>query len=145
MLARLVGELEEPFRETILLRYAEGLEPTQIARRLGIPASTVRWRIKEGLERLRRGLDDAHGGDRKLWLLALAPIALWPRETRAAPAVPVALTILAVGAVAGIALLVAGVRSQSSTPSQTANSRGSGASMAERQSLRTEASWFVQP
>ena len=89
LLAKLVGELAEPYRTTILLRYAEGLEPTQIARRLALPASTVRGRIKEGLERLRRGLDDEHGGDRKAWLIALAPIALWPRASHAATAVAI--------------------------------------------------------
>src|SRR6185369_2555455 len=77
LLARLVAELDEPFRTAILLRYAEGLEPSQIARRLDVPPSTVRWRVKEGLERLRRRLDDTHAGNRKAWMLALAPIALW--------------------------------------------------------------------
>jgi RNA polymerase sigma-70 factor (ECF subfamily) len=100
LVARLVGELDEPFRATILLRYAEGLEPTQIARQLAIPASTVRWRIKEGLERLRCGLDDAHGGDRKAWLLALVPIALWPRVSHGASAVSIALALVAVAAIA---------------------------------------------
>lgn len=103
LLARLVGELAEPFRTAILLRYAEGLEPTQIARRLGIPAGTIRWRIKEGLERLRRALDDEHAGDRKRWLLALAPIALWPRTSKAAPVA----AGLAVAVVAGAVLLAA--------------------------------------
>jgi RNA polymerase sigma-70 factor (ECF subfamily) len=45
MLARLVGELEEPYREVILLRFAEGLAPKDIGHRLGVPAGTVRWRI----------------------------------------------------------------------------------------------------
>ncbi|MBZ0235405.1 MAG: RNA polymerase sigma factor, partial [Deltaproteobacteria bacterium] len=57
LLARLVGELDEPYRATILLRYAEGLTPTEIARHLDVPAGTVRWRLKEGLARLRAGLD----------------------------------------------------------------------------------------
>ncbi len=107
LLARLVGELDEPFRGTILLCYAEGLAPTQIARRLGIPASTVRWRLREGLEQLRRGLDLAHEGDRKAWLLALAPIALWPRTSHAAPG-----SALAIGtAVAAVVLIVVATRS----------------------------------
>lgn len=69
LLARLVGELGEPYRSTILLRYAEGLEPTEIAHRQGVPAGTVRWRVKEGLARLRAELDEAHGGDRRAWLI----------------------------------------------------------------------------
>jgi RNA polymerase sigma factor (sigma-70 family) len=105
VLAKLVGELAEPYRATILLRYAEGLEPAQIARKLGIPAGTVRWRISEGLERVRRGLDAEHGGDRKAWLLALAPLALWPRASHAAPIVPIAIAaVVAVAVVAGFAL-----------------------------------------
>lgn len=143
LLARLVGELEEPFRGTILLRYAEGMEPTQIARRLGVPAGTVRWRIKEGLERLRRGLDDAHGGDRKAWLLALAPIALWPRASHGAPAAPLG---LAVAAVAGIALAVAAMRHGAPSTVHAENPRGAAAaSLATHATPRLAVSWFVQP
>lgn len=76
LLARLVGELGEPYRSTILLRYAEGLEPTEIARRQGVPAGTVRWRVKEGLARLRAKLDEAHGGDRRAWMIVLGPLAV---------------------------------------------------------------------
>lgn len=42
--------------------------PTQrfeIARAQGIPAGTVRWRLSEGLRRLRAQLDEAHGGNRE--------------------------------------------------------------------------------
>lgn len=75
MLARLVAELEEPYREAVLLRYAEGLAPSEIARRLEIPAGTVRSRISEGLARLRTRLDALHRGDRKAWIAALTPLA----------------------------------------------------------------------
>ncbi len=115
-LARLVGELAEPFRAAILLRYAEGLGPSEIARQLGIPASTVRGRVKEGLERLRRGLDDSHGGDRKAWLLLLAPIALWPRASHAA-----GLGVAAVLAAAGVVAILV-VASRSEAPSSVATS-----------------------
>jgi RNA polymerase sigma factor (sigma-70 family) len=74
VLARLVTELDEPFRTTILLCYAEGLAPSEIARRLGIPAGTIRWRLKEGLDRLRGRLDALHDGDRRAWMLALTPL-----------------------------------------------------------------------
>jgi RNA polymerase sigma factor (sigma-70 family) len=76
LLARLVGELGEPYRSTILLRYAEGLEPTEIAHRQGIPAGTVRWRLTEGLARLRAQLDETHGGDRRAWMIVLGPLAM---------------------------------------------------------------------
>lgn len=74
LLARLVTELEEPYRAAILLRHAEGLAPSEIARRLGVPAGTVRWRLNEGLARLRARLDALHRGDRRAWLAALAPL-----------------------------------------------------------------------
>ena len=88
LLARLVTELDEPFRSTILLRYAEGLEPSQIARRLNIPAGTIRWRLKEALERLRCGLDALHDGDRKRWLLAFAPLVRWAASSAGAASAP---------------------------------------------------------
>ena len=75
LLARLVSELDEPFRTTILLRFAEGKTPAQIAQRLQVPPGTVRWRLKEGLDRLRVGLDAAHRGDRRAWIIALTPLA----------------------------------------------------------------------
>ncbi|MEO7097615.1 MAG: sigma-70 family RNA polymerase sigma factor, partial [Polyangiales bacterium] len=101
LLARLVGELEEPYREAILLRFAEGLAPKDIARRLGIPDGTARWRISEGLARLRARLDALHDGDRKAWLAALAPLVA------RAPIAGVPVTIgLAMLAVAGVVLVV---------------------------------------
>src|SRR5262249_13100702 len=57
LLGRLVAELPEPYRSTVLLRYSEGLTPAEIARHQGIPAGTVRWRLKTGLDRLRAALD----------------------------------------------------------------------------------------
>lgn len=69
-----VLELEEPYRAAVLLRYWHGQNATQIAAREGVSPSTVRWRLKEGLERLRVRLDDTHGGDRKAWCLALVPL-----------------------------------------------------------------------
>jgi len=75
LLARLVSELEEPYRQTVLLRYHEGLSAVEIARVAGIPAGTVRWRLKTGLDRLRAALDAEHAGDRRAWRRGLAPLA----------------------------------------------------------------------
>lgn len=72
---RRVLDLDEPFRSTLLLRYYEGHSAAEIARRQGVPAGTVRWRLKRGLDDLRRQLDDAHHGDRKRWALLLAPLS----------------------------------------------------------------------
>ncbi|HTR49526.1 MAG TPA: sigma-70 family RNA polymerase sigma factor [Kofleriaceae bacterium] len=51
--------LAEPFRTTVIRRYLDGASAAQIAREQGVPAGTVRWRLKTGLERLRAALDDA--------------------------------------------------------------------------------------
>lgn len=113
LIARLVSELDEPFRSTILLRFAEGLTPTQIARRLAIPAGTVRWRLKEALDRLRAALDAVHRGDRRAWMLALAPLAA-PRPAAATPAVPLLLLLL--GGVVAVVVAVAVLRRGSAKP-----------------------------
>jgi RNA polymerase sigma factor (sigma-70 family) len=142
LLAKLVGELEEPFRATVLLRYAEGLEPTQIARRLGIPASTVRWRIKEALERLRRGLDAAHNGNRKTWMLALAPIALWPRASHASPAATAA-GVLAV-AIAGIAIVLGILHHRSPNEVSVPDRPAAGVATRTPHVDPPSTTWFVQ-
>ncbi len=65
--------LDEPYRETLLLRFYEDCSPKQIAGRLGLPGGTVRARLKRGLDQLRARLDADH--DRRTWMLALAPLA----------------------------------------------------------------------
>ena len=44
--------LDEPYRTVILLRFYEGLSSAEISRREGIPAGTIRWRLKQGLKEL---------------------------------------------------------------------------------------------
>ena len=78
VVAELVAELDEPFRATILLCYGEGLEPSEAARRLGVPAGTIRWRLKRGLDLVRERLDARHG-DRRKWVVLLAPGGRWRR------------------------------------------------------------------
>ncbi len=68
-------ELAEPYRETILLHFFGDLTPREIAKRQGIPASTVRVRLKRGLDQLRERFDREHNGDRRSWALALVPLA----------------------------------------------------------------------
>ncbi len=68
-----VEALDQPFRETIELRFLEGQPPRQIATRLGVPVATVHSRIQRGLARLRVRLDARHGGDRRAWLVGLGP------------------------------------------------------------------------
>lgn len=70
-----VLELDEPFRSTILLRYAQGRTSASIAREQGVPEGTVRWRLKEGLDRVRARFDAEHDGNRAAWIAWLAPLA----------------------------------------------------------------------
>ena len=70
-----VARLDEPYRSTVILRYFEELEVAEIARRQGIPADTVKTRLRRALEELRERLDRRHGGDRSAWALAILPIA----------------------------------------------------------------------
>ena len=76
-LATLVLQLDEPFRTTILLRYREGRTAADIARHSGVPAGTVRYRLHEGIARLRARLDNRHAGEggRARWRALLAPLA----------------------------------------------------------------------
>lgn len=80
-LVRRVLALPEPQKTTVLLRYFEGLEPSAIARRLDVPAGTVRSRLKRGLDTLRTELDAECGGDRRAWVAVLLPWARSPRTT----------------------------------------------------------------
>ncbi|MCP5021095.1 MAG: sigma-70 family RNA polymerase sigma factor, partial [bacterium] len=73
-LSRLVRELPAELSDVILLHFFEGLSLQEIALLRDIPAGTVRWRKKRGLECLRERLDTTHGGDRQAWLSALAPL-----------------------------------------------------------------------
>ena len=94
--AEVVTTLDEPYRQTLLLRYYEGLSAAKIATRLGTPAGTIRWRLKEGLDRVRRALDQRCDGDRRRWTMALAP--LLPPALAAAPVAGVSLAAAAAAA-----------------------------------------------
>jgi RNA polymerase sigma factor (sigma-70 family) len=75
-LATAVAELDEPYRSTVMLRYREGLTAEQIAEVQGIPAGTVRWRLKTALDRLRREHGDAT--EPRAWRALVAPAAATP-------------------------------------------------------------------
>jgi RNA polymerase sigma-70 factor (ECF subfamily) len=66
-----VAELPEPFRETLLLRYWEGLPPRGIADRMGVPVATVQSRTRRGLDRVRRELQHEAPGEER-WQASLA-------------------------------------------------------------------------
>lgn len=68
VIGELVGELDEPYRSTILYRYYEGLSSSDISARLNVPAGTVRWRLKEAIAKLRARLDERTSGGRAAWM-----------------------------------------------------------------------------
>ena len=78
-----VLKLSEPYRTTLLLRYFREQSAADIARRLDLPAATVRSRLKRGLAELRERMDARHGGDRSAWSLGLLG---WARAEPPSPA-----------------------------------------------------------
>ena len=72
-----VESLDERYRETVLLRFWEGLPPREIAKCIEVPVETVKTRLARGLAMLRKKLD-AQYGDRARWA---APLGAWfPRS-----------------------------------------------------------------
>jgi RNA polymerase sigma-70 factor (ECF subfamily) len=100
LLVDLVVELAEPYRSTVIARYVEGRDASDIARSLGIPESTVRGRLREALARLRAGLDEKTGS-RKAWapaVLAFAQKGLGvANSTKSIAAIAIALLALLAG------------------------------------------------
>ena len=74
VLSQAVRELQEPYRSTILLRWYEGLEPQEIARRTGTNQATVQTRLHRALGLLRQDLDRRSHGDRSRWLSVWIPL-----------------------------------------------------------------------
>jgi RNA polymerase sigma-70 factor (ECF subfamily) len=70
-----LDSLSQSCRETILLRYFEGLAPRAIARRQGVPEATVKTRLRRGLAQLREALDKRYDGDRRAWMSAVTALA----------------------------------------------------------------------
>lgn len=108
---RLVLELPEPLRSTLLLRFFEGLSAAEIARAHGIPAATVRSRLKDALDRIRVALDAEHGNNRRAWVGLLAPFGAQP-QGHAGPAggVVVGTQVKVLVALFITALIVVGTR-----------------------------------
>src|SRR6185436_17181081 len=69
-LARLVLELEEPYRTVVLQRFYQGLSSVRIARIEHVPEATVRTRTRRALGLLRERLDRESGSERRAWPLA---------------------------------------------------------------------------
>ncbi len=65
--------LEEPYQSTVVERFFQDLPPREIARRRGVPVTTVKSQLTRALARLRDRLD-TDAGDRGRWACALAVV-----------------------------------------------------------------------
>ncbi|MHC4959212.1 MAG: sigma-70 family RNA polymerase sigma factor [Planctomycetota bacterium] len=88
-LAKLVLDLPEHYRDVVLLRYYDGLEPSEIAMRLDVSPSTIRTRLQRGLDRIRGSLDRSSLSVAPLLeaIVAGRPAARWSLAPAAAAAV----------------------------------------------------------
>jgi len=84
IVAQLVEALEPDVRDVVQERYYDGHSAADIARMRKIPAGTVRWRLKLGIDRLREQLDARYGGQRAMWAGAFAPLSIPPTIGEAA-------------------------------------------------------------
>ena len=140
--------LAEPYRSTVLLHFFEGLSSAELAARLGIPAGTVRRRLKVALDQLREALrrranPPAHG-----WLAALAPFAKAPVVTPTLGVV-VMKKLVAIVALILLALTAGFVWKRHRDAAREAPSTGTVASPGPRLAPRDGAahvipSWLVQ-
>jgi RNA polymerase sigma-70 factor (ECF subfamily) len=78
--------LDEPYRETVLLRWFEGLPPRAIAERLRVPVATIDSRLQRAHARLRRTLERESGDEPQRWRGLLALVLGPPPAAPAAPA-----------------------------------------------------------
>lgn len=135
LLVESVLALDEPWRSTLLQHHFDGESCEAIARRTGVPASTVRNRLVEARARLRERL--ARGRDD--WMSALLPLTLPPGAASAAStAGPIGVllavnTLTKLGVAAATVLLATGAWwtwkelavAEPEAPSSTAFARGS--------------------
>lgn len=70
-------DLEPPYRRVLEERFLGERTAAEIARSEGCPAGTVRWRVQEGLRRMRSSLD-ARFEDREAWRGRMAAFAAAP-------------------------------------------------------------------
>jgi RNA polymerase sigma-70 factor (ECF subfamily) len=109
--------LDEPYRDTLLLRFYEDLTLREIAERSGVAVTTVQWRLERGIERLRASLDREHGEDRRAWVLALLPFAEHPGARLGSTTIVGSLTVARLAwSLAFTLLAVLGFRAALPTP-----------------------------
>lgn len=99
--------LDDPYRSVVLMRFYDGLEPGEIARRQGVPAATVRSHLHRAVQQLRGRLDREQRPDRRPWTAVLLPFA---HEMVPAAATPMARSVWAkvgIAAAVTVAALIA--------------------------------------
>lgn len=79
-LREILDELDEPYRSVIRRRFFDERSLADIAREDDCPAGTARWRMHEGLKRIRQELDRRHGS-RERWNRAWLVFAGLPTTT----------------------------------------------------------------
>lgn len=112
--------LDEPYRETVLLRWFEGLPPRAIAARLGVAVATIDSRLQRAHARLRARLERDLGREPRGWrglvALALGAPDRAVASTLVLPLIGVAVSLKVVGAalaaVVGICVWVGWDREQ---------------------------------
>jgi RNA polymerase sigma factor (sigma-70 family) len=144
LLGQLVLELSEPYRSTVVLRYYDGLDAGEIARRMGVPGGTVRWRLKQGLDTIRTRLD-ARCGCREIWLPLLAPLATAKAARPGGAPGPgrqtlakMALVALGLALLGGAAVLVRGLVLRSPAPPRGREQRAASRSTSGEQAVHAQ-------
>jgi len=72
-----LDDLQPAVADAVRMRFFLELSTREIAQRQGCPPGTAKWRVHEGLRRLRSNLDE-RGGGRRAWLPALLAFARTP-------------------------------------------------------------------
>ncbi len=97
--------LGEPGRSTVLRCYFEGLSPSEAAREIGVPAATVRTRLKRALEELREQFDAERRANGVDWRGAFAVFAVFAANASGSGGA----AVVVAKAAAGFVIAAAGV------------------------------------
>jgi len=82
VVAEVLNDLDEPYRIVLRERFYGDRSLTEIAEHLGCPDGTVRWRVHEGLRRMRQELDRRFG-TRSRWYGAVVVLGGFPTGAEA--------------------------------------------------------------
>lgn len=117
-----VLRLDEPFRTTITLAYAEGLSPAEIAVRESVAPGTVRSRLHRAHALLERDLGTREGGARPYAILA-GPAGLTRASASAGLPATSAWVFAVVAACAGLFVLTLGLKTRESSEPRSIEGR----------------------